>query len=236
MTVKEHQGLSGKRALVTGASAGLGAHFAAVLAQAGADIVIAARRAAALDGVAASLRDSGRSIETLVLDVTDGGATSAAIEAMPPFDILVNNAGVVRSKPALDQSEDDWDAVVDTNLKGMFIVAGAAAKAMKASGKGGSIINVASILGFRQAGGVLPYAVSKAGVIQMTKSLALELARYNIRVNALAPGYLATDLNQGFFELPPGLEMIRRIPMRRLGHLRILTDRSCCWHPMPRAT
>ncbi|EQA99175.1 SDR family NAD(P)-dependent oxidoreductase [Sphingobium baderi] len=214
--------LEGKRALVTGASGGLGAHFAAILGYAGASVLIAARREEALETLANDLRTDGVKVQTLPLDVTDSARVIEAIGAVDPIDILVNNAGIVRSNPALSQTEEDWDAVIDTNLKGMFITAQAAANRMKTSGKGGSIINVASILGLRQAGGVLPYAVSKAGVIQMTKSLALEVARHGIRVNALAPGYLATDLNREFFESPPGQAMIGRIPMRRLGNLEDL--------------
>ncbi|KMS61387.1 2-dehydro-3-deoxy-D-gluconate 5-dehydrogenase [Sphingobium baderi LL03] len=214
--------MEGKRALVTGASGGLGAHFAAILGYAGASVLIAARREEALETLANDLRTDGVKVQTLPLDVTDSARVIEAIGAVDPIDILVNNAGIVRSNPALSQTEEDWDAVIDTNLKGMFITAQAAANRMKTSGKGGSIINVASILGLRQAGGVLPYAVSKAGVIQMTKSLALEVARHGIRVNALAPGYLATDLNREFFESPPGQAMIGRIPMRRLGNLEDL--------------
>ncbi|MBB6193601.1 hypothetical protein FHS51_003859 [Sphingobium wenxiniae] len=214
--------LEGKRALVTGASGGLGAHFAAILGYAGASVLIAARREEALETLANDLRTDGVKVQTLPLDITDSARVIEAIGAVDPIDILVNNAGIVRSNPALSQTEEDWDAVIDTNLKGMFITAQAAANRMKTSGKGGSIINVASILGLRQAGGVLPYAVSKAGVIQMTKSLALEVARHGIRVNALAPGYLATDLNREFFESPPGQAMIGRIPMRRLGNLEDL--------------
>ena len=214
--------LAGKRALITGASSGIGAHLAGTLGRSGAQVVIAARRLAALHEVAANLKARGIGVEAMVLDVTDTSAATAAIAGAGPFDILVNNAGIVRSNPALAQTEDDWDAVIDTNLKGMFFVAQAAAQGMRDSGKGGSIINVASILGFRQAGAVLPYAVSKAGVIQMNKSYALEVARHGIRVNALAPGYLATDLNDDFFVSDAGKAMINRIPTRRLGNLEDL--------------
>jgi len=214
--------LEGKRALVTGASSGLGAHFAELLAGAGVSVVAVARRTEALTELADRIREDGGAADTLRLDVTDAAAVASAFAEEAPFDIVVNNAGLVRSAAALDQSEADWDAVIDTNLKGMFLVAQAAARRMRDAGRGGSIINIASILGLRQAGAVLPYAVSKAGVIQMTKSLALEVARFGIRVNALAPGYLATDLNRAFFDSPPGQDMIRRIPQRRLGNLEDL--------------
>jgi NAD(P)-dependent dehydrogenase (short-subunit alcohol dehydrogenase family) len=131
----------------------------------------------------------------------------------------VNNAGIVRSRPALEQTEEDWDAVLDTNLKGAFLVARAVAGKMRAAGRSGSIINIASILGLRQSAAVLPYAVSKAGIIQMTKVLALELARFNIRVNALAPGYFDTELNREFWQTEAGQGLVRRIPQRRLGQV-----------------
>lgn len=212
--------LSGKIALVTGASGGLGAHFARRLAACGAEVMIAARRADAMAEVAAAIMAAGGRYSTVVLDVGDAGSIAAL--DLSRVDILVNNAGVVRDAPLLDQQEADWDAVIDTNLKGMFLMTQAVAGAMKLRGKGGSIINIASILGLRQAGAVLPYAVSKAGAIQMTKASALELARYGIRVNALAPGYLATDLNAEFWESDAGRAMLRRIPQRRLGRLEDL--------------
>lgn len=158
----------------------------------------------------------------MVLDVTDPAAIEAVTERLGPVDILVNNAGLVREAAAMDQSEDDWDAVIDTNLKGMFLMAQAAGRAMRERGRGGAIINIASILGLRQAGGVLPYAVSKAGAIQLTKTLALEWARFGIRVNALAPGYLDTELNAAFWDSEAGKTLVRRIPQRRLGRLEDL--------------
>jgi NAD(P)-dependent dehydrogenase (short-subunit alcohol dehydrogenase family) len=214
--------LSGKTALVTGASGGLGAHFAAVLARAGATVILTARRELELAAVVHGIREAGGTCHSVTLDVTEPASIEAIRGRLDPVEILVNNAGVVRTSGALDVSEADWDAVVDTNLKGMFLMAQAAGRAMRAHGRGGSIINIASILGLRQGAGVLPYAVSKAGAIQLTKTLALELARFGIRVNALAPGYLDTDLNSDYCNSDTGQAMIRRIPQRRLGRLEDL--------------
>lgn len=211
--------LSGKTALVTGASSGLGAHFAQVLAAHGAHVIIAARRAAALEQVAAEISASGGKATIAQLDVTDQASIAALETQLTQLDVLVNNAGIVREAPALDQTEADWDAVINTNLKGCFLMAQAAARAFHANGGGGQIVNIASILGLRQAGMVLPYAVAKAGLIQMTKSLALEWARYNIAVNAIAPGYVETELNGEFWKSAAGEAMLRRIPQRRLGQL-----------------
>lgn len=209
--------LAGKRALVTGASSGLGAHFAALLAAHGAQVVLAARRIDSLEAMATSIAQKG-SVSCLQLDVRDTASHERAIESAGPIDILVNNAGVVREGSAMTQSEEDWDSVMETNLKGAFFLSQAVAKDMQKRG-GGSIVNVASILGLRQAGGVIAYAVSKAGIVQLTKTLALEWARHGIRVNALAPGYIETDLNRDFWSGDAGKSLIKRIPSRRLGRL-----------------
>ncbi len=215
--------LSGKHALVTGASSGLGAHFAGVLARAGAAVTLAARRRDAIEANAAAIREEGGKAGAVVMDVTDTAAIeaglAAATEAFGPVDVLVNNAGVAMTKRALETTDEDWDHVTGTNLDGVFFVARAVARRMVAAGRGGAIVNIASILGERVAAGVLPYAVAKAGVIQMTKGLALELARHGIRVTALAPGYVETDLNRDFFRTEAGEAIIRRIPQRRLGQM-----------------
>jgi NAD(P)-dependent dehydrogenase (short-subunit alcohol dehydrogenase family) len=206
--------LHGKTALITGASSGLGAHFTRVLAGAGATVIVAARRQAALKELVAELNGAARA---LALDVASEASIRQACEAAGPVDILVNNAGVTLTKPALSQTAADFDHVIGTNLRGSFLVATEIARAMRGYGRGGSIINIASILGLRQGGQLITYAVSKAGMIQLTKQLALELAREEIRVNALAPGYIESDLNRDFFTSLAGQALIKRIPQRRLG-------------------
>lgn len=201
---------------MTGASGGLGLHFAKLLARHGVEVTLAARRQSALDQACGEIAAAGGTAQNILLDVGDATSITDAL-AGRHFDILINNAGVSGAGPAADLSEADWDAVLDTNLKGVFLVAQAVARGMREAGRGGAIVNIASILGHRVAGGVSAYAASKAGVIQLTKALALEWARDGIRVNALCPGYIETDINRDFFGSEAGQQLIKRIPQRRLG-------------------
>lgn len=218
-------GLAGTRALVTGASGGLGRHFAGLLNAHGADVVIAARRPDRLSQVLGDMAGPGKSA-AVAMDVTDAASIARGFEdaeaAFGPINCLVNNAGIATGVGALDLSVADFDAVMDTNARGAFLVAQQAARSMKAAGQGGRIVNIASILGLRVASAVTPYSMSKAAVIQMTHALALEWARYGIRVNALAPGYVETEISSGFLETEAGKATVRRVPMRRIVRIEEL--------------
>lgn len=213
--------LSGKVALVTGASSGLGARFAQVLAGAGATVALGARRVDRLAALAAELTLTGARAFAVALDVTQQASIRAALAEIErqagPVDILVNASGIAIDAPILDTDEADWDRVLDTNLKGAFLASQAVACRLRDVGRPGSIINIASILGLRQGSALTSYAVSKAGLVQLTKQMALELARYRIRVNAIAPGYFKTDMNREFFDSGQGDSMLKRVPQRRLG-------------------
>ncbi len=219
--------LKGKIALVTGASGGLGRHFASVLAGAGAHVAVGARRMDKVIETVAEVEAAGGRALGFGMDVTDSASIVAAFQAIEeqagPVTVLINNAGVTDGQPALEVTEEDWDRVMDTNLKGAWTVAQEAARRMTGAETGGVIINISSVLGLRVSKGVVPYAVSKAGLVQMTKALALELAPQNIRVNALAPGYVETDLNREFLESEGGKKQIKRIPQRRPARMEELS-------------
>lgn len=218
--------LDGRHALVTGASSGLGHHFAQLLASAGAKVTIAARRAERLQGLKETIEASGGAANAVTMDVTEMAAIDSAFDAAAAWggvpDIVVNNAGIAETKSALDHTPEIWDSVVGTNLRGVFFVAQAAAKRLIAAGKPGSIINIASVTGLRPINGIVAYATAKAGVIHMTKCLGLEWARNGIRVNGIAPGYIETEINSDFFKTEQGAKIIARIPQRRIGQPDVL--------------
>lgn len=219
--------LTGRKALVTGASSGLGWHFAKTLAGAGAEVVLAARRLDRLESLAAEIADIGGQVSVVSMDVTDKASVETAFAQIAlsgkPADIIVNNSGLSRENWLTKMSEDDWDLVLDTNLKGVWRVAKAGANALIEAGKPGSIINIASITGFRSSQIIGAYATSKAGVLHLTRSMALEWARFDIRVNAIAPGYFATEINDEFLDSDPGQKMMTRVPMRRFGNIAELS-------------
>jgi NAD(P)-dependent dehydrogenase (short-subunit alcohol dehydrogenase family) len=213
--------LSGKAAIVTGASSGLGRHAARTLAAAGARVALAARRLEPLVELEKQIaaRD-GRAIP-LGLDVTDPASVADCVKAaeteLGPISILVNNAGVAITKPALEVSAAEWDQVVDTNLKGAWLMARAVAEHMVRLGHGGSIVNMASVLGLAGTAQVPAYCASKAGLVNLTRALAVEWARHGIRVNALAPGYVETEINRDFLAGAAGESLRKRVPLRRFG-------------------
>ena len=214
--------LENRTALVTGASSGLGRHFAGVLAEAGAHVVLAARRVDRLELLAQEIESRGGKALPVAMDVTSEdsviGAFAEIAEALGrPCDILVNNSGLSREGWFTDMSEDDWNTVIDTNLTGVWRVAKHSVNAMKAAKVSGSVINIASITALRPAHMIAAYASSKAAVDHLTRVMALETARFGIRVNAIAPGYFKTEINDTFLESEAGEKMLKRVAMRRFG-------------------
>jgi NAD(P)-dependent dehydrogenase (short-subunit alcohol dehydrogenase family) len=215
--------LDGRVALVTGASSGLGQHFARVLHGAGATVVLAARRVDRIEAEAARL---GERAHAVAMDVSDEASIAAGFEkiaeTLPAPDVVVNNAGVSGSSMMLQMETPEWDGVIEVNLRGPFLVAREAARRLVAAKRPGSIVNIASILGLRVSPAVAPYMASKAGLIHLTRSMAYEFARYGIRVNALCPGYFATEINAEFLETDWAKASLKRVPQRRIGDLRDL--------------
>jgi NAD(P)-dependent dehydrogenase (short-subunit alcohol dehydrogenase family) len=213
--------VAGQVALVTGASSGIGRHLAQLLAAAGAKVALAARRVDQLEAAAREISSAGGQGLPIACDVTRSESVVAAITTaeteLGPLSILVNNAGVVVSKPLFEHTEADWDYVIDTNLKGAWLAAREFAHHLAGLKRPGRIINISSVLGFRTIGRVPAYCAAKAGLTHLTHVLAMELARYGILVNALAPGYVETDFNRAFFQTEPGKALISRIPLKRLG-------------------
>ena len=208
-------------ALVTGASSGLGHHFALTLARAGAKVAIAARRQDRLAELTRQIQTFDGRAMPMPLDVTDAASVAECARAteteLGPISILVNNAGIAIDTPALDLPEAEWDRVIDTNLKGAWLMAQETARHMVRLGHGGTIINIASILGLTAVPRVASYCAAKAGLVNLTRALAGELARHEIRVNALAPGYFETDINRDYLHSDAGRAMVDRVPMRRFG-------------------
>lgn len=213
--------LAGRKALVTGASRGIGRALALGLAQAGADVAVAARDATSLKDVVADILAVGRQAPPLITDVCDTGAVRIAVETayrlLGGLDILVNNAGVEQLSDSLDVDEALWDRILDTNLRGAFFCAQAAARHMNA---GGSIVNVCSLTSEVGVPTAVPYGSSKSGLLGMTRALSAEWANRGIRVNAIGPGYFRTDLTETFYRDPAWQQaMLAKIPMRRFGRV-----------------
>ncbi len=221
MTALPSFDLTGQVALVTGASSGIGRHFAEVLAASGAKVAAAARREERLAEVAHGIAARGGQCLPVACDVTRRDSIAAAIAAaeaqLGALSILVNNAGVVVSKPLFEHTEEDWDYVVDTNLKGAWLAAREFAHHLVEQKRPGRIINISSVLASRTIGRVPAYCAAKAGLTHLTQVLAMELARYGILVNALAPGYVETDFNRAFFKTQAGQNLIGRIPLKRIA-------------------
>jgi NAD(P)-dependent dehydrogenase (short-subunit alcohol dehydrogenase family) len=221
MLTKSAFDLTGKRALVTGGSRGLGQGIAVALAAAGAEVCVTARARSSLDATLDELSAAGRPGRPLELDVRDVGRTAQAIGELVaewPVDILVNNAGFENVSPSLDVDEALWDSIVDTNLKGSFFCAQAVARAMASGGRGGSIINLCSLTSYVGVPTAVPYGSSKSGLLGMTRALSAEWARYGIRVNAMAPGYFRTEMTEGFYaDEAWATGMLGKIPQGRFG-------------------
>ena len=217
--------LESKVVLVTGASQGLGKQFAELLCAKGARVVLAARQVAKITSLKEELEAKGGIAYAVEMDVLDQQSISDCVEVVEhelgSIDVLVNNAGVAINKFFLDVTEEEYDSVLGTNLKGCFFCAQAVAKKM-ANRKSGSIINISSVLGTRPIGTLTTYCASKAGLNQLTATMALELARSGVRVNAIAPGYIETPMNSDFFKTGPGQALINSVPQRRLGQLEDL--------------
>ena len=214
--------LGGRVAVVTGASSGLGAHFAQTLAEAGAKVAIGARRVDRLAALADEIAGADGRALPVELDVTDAASVAEAIriaeEELGPISILVNNAGIPSSSRVIEMEEEEWDSVLDTNLKGAWLMAREVGRHMVEHETAGRIINIASVIGVSTAAKrVLAYSISKAGMVNLTETMALELGDRGICVNAIAPGYIQTELNSEFLQSAAGQRISTRVPLGRFG-------------------
>jgi NAD(P)-dependent dehydrogenase (short-subunit alcohol dehydrogenase family) len=212
--------MTGETVLITGGGTGLGKQFATVLAAANARVILCARRVDKLEETVAQIRDQGGDAHAIPMDVTNADSVAAGFSQcldIAPVTVLVNNAGLAGQSMLLSMSEEEWDNVVNTNLKGAWLVARAAAQQMIDHNQTGSIINIASVLGSSVQKGTAAYAAAKSGVVHLTRAMALEWARYGVRVNAIAPGYYRTEMAEGYLDSPAGQQLVKRIPVRRLG-------------------
>jgi NAD(P)-dependent dehydrogenase (short-subunit alcohol dehydrogenase family) len=221
VVVVTNNSLKGKRALVTGASSGLGARFAEVLAADGAEVLLAARRVDRLTSLVGSITAGGGSAKTVELDVTNPEGIAHAVDAAfkdGGVDILVNNAGISIEKRVIDFTLEDYDRLLGTNQRGAFLTAQAVGRGMIAREQGGKIVNIASVLASSVLTGLSLYSMSKAAVIQMTRSMALEWARFDVQVNAISPGYIETEINVDQFNSEAGQKQIAKLLRKRVGH------------------
>lgn len=212
--------MSGETVLITGGGTGLGKQFATVLATANAQVILCARRVDKLEETVAQIREQGCDAHAVPMDVTSGESVAEGFKQcldIAPVTVLVNNAGLAGDSMLLDMTEEQWDSVVNTNLKGAWLVARSAAQQMIDNNRSGSIINIASVLGSSVQKGTAAYAAAKSGVVHLTRAMALEWARYGIRANAIAPGYYRTDMAEEYLDSPAGQQLLKRIPQRRLG-------------------
>lgn len=221
--------LSGRVALITGASSGLGEQFARTLARAGAAVVLAGRRVERLKTLRSEIEALGGDAHVVRLDVTDPGSIRSAVAhaetEVGAIDILVNNSGVSTTQKLVDVTPEDYDYVFDTNTRGAFFVAQEVGKRMLARARGaapgtytgGRIVNIASMAGLRVLGQIGVYCMSKAAVVHMTRAMALEWGKYGINVNAICPGYIDTEINHHHWQTEQGQKLIAMLPRRRLG-------------------